>query len=172
MVLYNKMESHDNLEFQVAVRNLEIYVRKVNPANITLWSSKTYAIISSHHKWVKHRRRTAIFFLRSIYSTKTTSLLWAFCVWWATAVGRENVIICRDILFNWPRLQLLSWSLRTKKNPKKLLISQYWCRLGEVRYCFSRSAVKFQGHTAKTIVHFDLKLAVSGWIWNDAQSFM
>ena len=30
-----------------------------------------------------------------------------------------------------------------------------WCCLGEVSYCFSRSSVKFQGHTAKKIVEFD-----------------
>ena len=49
-VLYNNLESYDNLEFQVVVRNLEIDERSVNPANIALWSSKTYAITSSHHK--------------------------------------------------------------------------------------------------------------------------
>ena len=30
-----------------------------------------------------------------------------------------------------------------------------WCCLGEVPYCFWRLSVKFQGHTAKTIVDFD-----------------
>ena len=29
------------------------------------------------------------------------------------------------------------------------------CCLGEMRYCFSRSSVKFQGHTAKKNVDFD-----------------
>ena len=29
-----------------------------------------------------------------------------------------------------------------------------WSRLGEVPYCFSRSPVKFQGHTAQKIVYF------------------
>ena len=33
--------------------------------------------------------------------------------------------------------------------------AQRWCCLGEVPYCFSRSSVKFQGHTAKKIVDFD-----------------
>ena len=49
-LLYNNLESYDNLEFQVVVRNLEIDERSVNPANIALWSSITYAITSSHHK--------------------------------------------------------------------------------------------------------------------------
>ena len=30
-----------------------------------------------------------------------------------------------------------------------------WCCLGEVPYCFSRSSMKFQGHTALKIVKFD-----------------
>ena len=30
-----------------------------------------------------------------------------------------------------------------------------WCCLGEVPYCFSRSSVKFLGHTAKKIIDFD-----------------
>ena len=30
-----------------------------------------------------------------------------------------------------------------------------WCCLEEVPYCFSRSSVKFQGHTALKIVEFD-----------------
>ena len=30
-----------------------------------------------------------------------------------------------------------------------------WCCLGEVPYCFWRSSVKFQGHTALKIVEFD-----------------
>ena len=30
-----------------------------------------------------------------------------------------------------------------------------WCCLGEVPYCFWRSSIKFQGHTAKKIVDFD-----------------
>ena len=30
-----------------------------------------------------------------------------------------------------------------------------WCCLGEVPYCFSRSSVKFQGHTALKIIGFD-----------------
>ena len=34
LVLYNNLESYDNLEFQVVVRNLEIDEWSVNPANI------------------------------------------------------------------------------------------------------------------------------------------
>ena len=35
------------------------------------------------------------------------------------------------------------------------MMHRAWCCLREVPYCFSRSFVKFQGHTAKKIVDFD-----------------
>ena len=40
-----------------------------------------------------------------------------------------------------------------------------WCCLEEVPYCFSRSSVKFQGHTAKKIVNFD-----PNWAFPDCNS--
>ena len=40
-----------------------------------------------------------------------------------------------------------------------------WCCLDEVPYCFSRSTVKFQGHTALKIVEFDLD-----WAFPDCNS--
>ena len=40
-----------------------------------------------------------------------------------------------------------------------------WCCLEEVPYCFSRSSVKFQGHTAKKIIDFDLN-----WVFPDCNS--
>ena len=40
-----------------------------------------------------------------------------------------------------------------------------WCCLGEVSYCFSRSSVKFQGHTALKIVEFD-----PDWVFPDCNS--
>ena len=35
------------------------------------------------------------------------------------------------------------------------MIHKAWCCLGEVPYCFSRSSVKFQGHTWQKITNFD-----------------
>ena len=35
------------------------------------------------------------------------------------------------------------------------MMHKAWSRIEEVPYCFSRSSVKFQGHTAKKIVDFD-----------------
>ena len=40
-----------------------------------------------------------------------------------------------------------------------------WCCLGEVSYCFSRSSVKFQGHTALIIIEFD-----PDWAFPDSNS--
>ena len=40
-----------------------------------------------------------------------------------------------------------------------------WCCLEEVPYCFSRSSVKFQGHTALKIVKFD-----PDWAFTDSYS--
>ena len=42
-----------------------------------------------------------------------------------------------------------------------------WCCLEEVLYCFSRSSVKFQGHTALKIVEFDLD-----WAFPDCNSYL
>ena len=39
------------------------------------------------------------------------------------------------------------------------MMHKAWSRIEEVPYCFSRSSVKFQGHTALKIVEFDLDLA-------------
>ena len=50
------------------------------------------------------------------------------------------------------------------------MLHKAWCCLEEVPYCFSRSSIKFQGHTAKKIVKFDPDWAFPDWLRNDAQS--
>ena len=45
------------------------------------------------------------------------------------------------------------------------MMHRAWCFLEEVRYCFSRSSVKFQGLKAKNIVDFDLN-----WTFLDCNS--
>ena len=55
------------------------------------------------------------------------------------------------------------------------MMHKAWSWLGEVPYCFSRSSIEFQGHTAKKIVDFDSNVAFSDCnsrLWNDAQSVM
>ena len=45
------------------------------------------------------------------------------------------------------------------------MMHKAWCCLGEVPYYFSRSSVKFQGHTALKIVDFD-----PNWVFPDCIS--
>ena len=45
------------------------------------------------------------------------------------------------------------------------MMQQAWSRIEEVPYCFSRSYVKFQGHTALKIVEFD-----PNWLFPDCNS--
>ena len=45
------------------------------------------------------------------------------------------------------------------------MMHKAWCYLGEVTYCFSRSSVKFQGHTATKIIDFD-----PNWAFADCNS--
>ena len=45
------------------------------------------------------------------------------------------------------------------------MIHTAWCCLGDVPYCFSRSSVEFQGHTALKIVEFD-----PDWTFPDCNS--
>ena len=45
------------------------------------------------------------------------------------------------------------------------MMHKAWCCLEEVPYCFSRSSVKFQGHTALKIIEFD-----PDWAFPDCNS--
>ena len=45
------------------------------------------------------------------------------------------------------------------------MMHRAWCSIVEVPYCFSRSSVKFQGHTALKIVEFD-----PNWAFPDCNS--
>ena len=45
------------------------------------------------------------------------------------------------------------------------MMHKAWSSIEEVPYCFSRSSVKFQGHTAKKIVEFD-----PNWVFPDCNS--
>ena len=65
----------------------------------------------------------------------------------------------------------LSWNLQ---------MAVKCCNIEEVPYCFSRSSVKFQGHTGQKITDFDpierfrsvTPVWIHRWLWNDAQSLM
>ena len=59
-----------------------------------------------------------------------------------------------------------------------IIIHIAWCCLGEVPYCFSRSSVKFQGHTALKSPNLTqigrfrtvTPVWIHQWLWNAAQS--
>ena len=63
------------------------------------------------------------------------------------------------------RTVTLVWIHRWLWNDAQSLKKYRGGALGEVPYCFSRSSVKFQGHTAKKIVEFD-----PNWAFPDCNS--
>ena len=54
---------------------------------------------------------------------------------------------------------------RSRSQRSQQMMHIAWCCLEEVPYCFSRSSVKFQGHTALKIVEFD-----PDWAFPDCNS--
>ena len=52
--------------------------------------------------------------------------------------------------------------LHVVKNVFSILMGEAWCGIGEMPYCFSRSSIKFQGHTGKKITDFDPNWAFPG----------
>ena len=56
---------------------------------------------------------------------------------------------------SWPHLAVSGPLLQFELTNGDEMMHKAWCCLGEVPYCFWRSTVKFQGHTAKKIVDFD-----------------
>ena len=75
----------------------------------------------------------------------------------------------------WPKFGVSGLQLQFEFRYDDEMMHRAWCYLGEVPYCFSRSSVNFQGHTAKKnnqIGHFRTATLVwiHWWLWNDAQS--
>ena len=64
-----------------------------------------------------------------------------------------------------PNLTVSGLSLQFEFTYDDEMVDIAWCCLGEVPYCFSRSSVKFQGHTALKIVEFD-----PDWAFPDCNS--
>ena len=55
---------------------------------------------------------------------------------------------------SWPHLAVSGPKLQFEFTYGNEMMHKAWCYLGEVPYCFWRSSVKFQGHTALKIVEF------------------
>ena len=61
-----------------------------------------------------------------------------------------------------PRLGVSGLQLQFEFTNGYEMMHKAWSGIEEVPYCFSRSSVKFQGHTALKIVEFDPDLGISG----------
>ena len=55
----------------------------------------------------------------------------------------------------WPRLGVSGLYLKFEFTNGYEMMHKAWSSIKEVPYCFSRSSVKFQGHTALEIIEFD-----------------
>ena len=53
----------------------------------------------------------------------------------------------------WPKLGVSGLWLQFEFTNGYEMMQKAWCSMEEVPYCFSRSSVKLQGHTANKIVH-------------------
>ena len=56
---------------------------------------------------------------------------------------------------SWPHLAVSGLWLQFEFTYGDEMMHKAWCCLEEVPYCFSRSSVKFQGHTAKKVDNFE-----------------
>ena len=78
----------------------------------------------------------------------------------------------------WPKLGVSGLYLQFGITDGSEMMHKAWSSIEEVPYCFSRSSVKFQGHTALKFVEFDPNWAfpdvtpgwIHRWLWNVAQS--
>ena len=65
----------------------------------------------------------------------------------------------------WPRLGVSGLWLQFKFTNGYEMLHKAWSSIEEMPYCFSRSSVKFQGHTALKVVEFD-----PDWVFPDFNS--
>ena len=86
------------------------------------------------HSWKQHRRGALLFFkvIRQI----------------SRSHGSKNRRI-------WPRLGVSGLYLKFEYTNGYEMMHKAWSSVEEVPYCFSRSSIKFQGHTALKIAEFD-----------------
>ena len=80
---------------------------------------------------------------------------------------------------SWPHLAVSGLWLQFEFTYGDEMMHKAWCCLEEVPYCFSRSSVKFQGHTAKKKSKILSRIGrfrtvtpvwIHQWLWNDSQS--
>ena len=124
---------------------------KVTEVNTQLSRFRTLTPVWIHiwqwnhaHSWKQHRRGALLFF-------KVIGLI-------SRSHGSKNRRI-------WPRLGVSGLWLQFEFTNGYKMMHKAWNSIEEVPYCFSRSSVKFQGHTALKIVEFD-----PNWAFPDCNS--
>ena len=124
---------------------------KVTEVNTQLSRFRTLTPVWIHnwqwnhaHSWKQHRRGTLLFFkvIRQI----------------SRSHGSKNRLIC-------PKLGVSGLKLKFEITDGYEMMHKAWSSIKEVPYCFSRSFVKLQGHTAKKIIDFD-----PNWAFPDCNS--
>ena len=112
--------------------------RTLTPVWIHIWQW------NHAHSWKQHRRGALLFFkvIRQI----------------SRSHGSKNRRI-------WPRLGVSGLWLQFEYTNGYEMMHKAWSSVQEVPYCFWRSSVKFQGHTALEIAEFD-----PDWAFPDCNS--
>ena len=77
-------------------------------------------------------------------------------------IGRNGKLEISRILLN---ISCLFLTGRFRKGNGYEMINKAWSSIGEVPYCFSRSSIKFQGHTGQNIANFN-----PNWAFPDCNS--
>ena len=112
---------------------------------------------------------------------RTVTLVWIHIWWWNDAWSlmmlRRGALLFLKVIRQisrshgskkrqiWPRLGVSGLELQFEFTNGYEMMHKAWSSIEEVPYCFWRSSVKFQGHTALKSVKFDLD-----WAFPDCNS--
>ena len=126
---------------------------------------------------------------------RTVTQVWIHIWWWNNANSlmllRRGALLFFKVIRQisrshgsknrriWPRLGVSRLKLKFEFTNGYEMMHKAWSGIEEVPYCFSRSSVKFQGHTALKIVDLTeigcfrtlTPVWIPQWLWDDAQSF-
>ena len=114
------------------------HFRTLTPVWIHIW------LWNHAHSWKQHRRGALSFFKVICQISRSH--------------GSKNHRI-------WPRLGVSGLQLQFEYTNGYEMMHKAWSSIEEVPYCFSRSSLKFQGHTALKFAEFD-----PDWAFPDCNS--
>ena len=113
---------------------------------------------------------------------RTVTPVWIHIWWWNDAYSlmllRRGALLFFKVIRQisrshdaknrriWPRLGVSGLLLQFEFTNGYEMLHKAWSSIEEVPYCFWRSSVKFQGHTAKKIVDFYPNWAFPDCNWN------